>query len=224
MKNSNAKSGLAIIGTIILIVLQLTLGIIQFSDSSPTPAKNDWSAPIIKKPSTRTPKIDVPYFMTGERTKLREVTQLVKDSVFPILPNVTINLSKGFHLFDTSRFSTTAIFAKYSKFYVAFDSIPAVENQSLTLQWESFREDIIGQQSYTTFLHEDEMSYEYKGITIEKKNFIISSLGTNLRGVATLMEFEGMRYFFHFVSEDRTSRVSSSSYLRKYLDVYLKIR
>lgn len=224
MKNSNAKSGLAIIGTILLIVLQLTLGIIQFSDSSSTPVENDWSVPTLKKSDTRTPKIDVPYFMTGEITKLREVTQLIKDSVFPIIPHITVNLSKSFHLYDTSKFPTTAIFAKYSKFYFAFDSIPVLENKSLTSQWESIRKDIIGHQSYTTFSHENEMSYEYKGISIEKKNFTISSFETNLRGVATLMEFEGMRYFFHFVSEDRTSRVSTYPYLRKYLNVYLKIR
>jgi len=175
----NAKSGLAIVGSVLLIVIQLTLGIIQFSDSSSTssiPVQND--RPTIKKTRPRSPKIDVPYFMTGERTQLREVTQLAKDSVFPILPHITVNLSKGFHLYDTSEFPVTALFSKYSKFYFTVDSIPVAENQSLSLQWKSFRKDIIGQLVYTTFSHENEMSYEYKGIKIEKKNFTISSFET----------------------------------------------
>lgn len=221
MKNSNSKSGLAIIGTILLIVAQLTLGIIQFSDTSSTPVKNDLP---VKKTKKRLPKIDVPYFITGKQTVLREVTQLAKDSVLPVIPHTTINLSKGFHLYDTSEFPTTAILAKYSKFYFSYDSIPVAEDQSLTLQWKSLRNNLVAQKPGSVISFKDHLEYSYKGIKIEKKQFTISLLGTNLRGVATLMEFEGMRYFFHFVSVDRTSRISSYLYLRKYMDIYLKIR
>ncbi|QHI36759.1 hypothetical protein IMCC3317_21290 [Kordia antarctica] len=218
----NSKSGLAAAGSILLIGAQLVFGIIQFNDTPPTHVTNDW---VVKKETKkRLPKIDVPDFIIGEHTALQEVLQLKKDSVFSVIPHITVKLRGGFHMFNTSEMPTTAVFAKYSKYYFSYDSIAKAENESMTFQWESFRENLVAQKPGSTISIQENMKYTYKGMNIEKKEFTISSLGTHIRGVATLIEFEGMCYFFQFAAEDRTSRESSYHYLRKYLDMYLKIR
>lgn len=223
------------LGIIVLIFLvKLILNVERCQSISETPIRDNSSVKDIyttpnyrttKKTRRNTPKIRVADYIVGKRKRLREVIQLQKDSLFPIIPHVNIRLFKGFHIYDPANFTNTPILAKFSKYYFFYNVEDVSDSETLTQQWARLRKTITDKVFYSDFKYNDYKSFSFKNtLTIEEKEFTITTEGKSLHGVATLIESKNKRYFFHFISKEKQEKVPNYRYLARYLNYYLKIR
>lgn len=212
---------------IILFIFKLILGIGKAISSSSTTTQTDpFMQEIIqneKKKRRNTVKINVPDYIVGKNKPLRELMQLTQTGTFPIIPHVNVHLFKDFHIYDASGFLNTQILAKFSKYYFFCDRVDKAATESLTSQWATLRNELTRTVNGSTFSFDDHKNYTFKNLKIEEKEFTILSAGTELQGVATLVEFENTRYFFHFISKEKEGKYFNATYLRKYMNYYLKI-
>ena len=213
---------------IILFIFKLIMGIGKAVSSSSTTTQTDpFMQEIIqneKKKRRNTIKINVPDYIVGKNKPLQELMQLTQTGTFPIIPHVEVHLFKGFHIYDASGFANTEILAKFSKYYFFCDRVEKSPNESLTNQWATLRNELTQQVYGSAFSYNDSKSYTYKDLKIEEKEFTILSDQTELQGIATLVEFENTRYFFHFISKEKEGTYFKATFLKKYMDYYLKIR
>jgi hypothetical protein len=215
-----------IIIIVLIFIVRLVLSFDGFQNSHSTPLKNDSiiQEAVRKDAQKHLPEVNVRDFIVGKNRRLRQVIQLKKDSTFPIVPYVNLRLFKAFRMYDTAAFPTTPIFAKYSKYYFFYNRVKKYSKQSLTNQWATLRNELTRKVFGSSFTFNDQKNYVYKGMIIKEKEFTILSNNTELHGVATLLEFEGMRYFFHFISKEKEGKRLNTRFLKKNIDYYLKIK
>ena len=155
---------------------------------------------------------------------LREVIQLEKDSVFPIIEHVNVRLFKRYHIFDTTPFEGTEILAKFSKFYFLYNRVEASPTVAMADQWLAIRNTLAENVTSSIISQEKIKNHTFKGMEIEQRDFKVLYNGGQLHGVATLIEYEGQRHFFQFISKEKDGTYLRRTYLRRYLNYYLKIR
>ncbi len=218
---------LPLAGVLILFIFKIIMGIDSTTRASKTwkddpimlevdrKSKNSFRNLINKNPA---------ILMLGRFVPMRQVAHLKKDSLFPVHPNINVHLFKGFHLYDARSLPTAQLFAKFSKYYFFYDRIKKNASQSTTDQWTQLRDKLTSKITEAQFSYEDIKNYTYKGLQIEEKKFTITAADLELQGVATLIEAEDIRYFFHFISKEKKTHPFDVSYLKKYLDFYLKIK
>ncbi|WP_420574847.1 hypothetical protein [Kordia sp.] len=177
-----------------------------------------------KRNSRKISRVKVSRFIVGKNKRLREVTQLKKDSIIDIVPNVQVRLYKGFHMYNSSVFPSTPILAKYSKFHFFYDVQDVKTDVSMVDQWVSLRKKFINEANDDYFYHERYKTYDFKGLKVREEKFSILVDGIVIYGAATLVEHKNKRYFFHFISKEAIDASPNYMYLRRYLNYYLKIR
>ena len=174
-------------------------------------------------PSKKRTKINAAAFIIGQEKQLQEITQLKKDSIIDIIPNVQVRLFKGFHVYDSKPFPNIPILTSYSKYHFFYDVQDIVAEQSMSEQWSILREKIAENNYDGYFLYQYPKEYEVDDLLINETEFSISTKGNIIYGVATLVEYKNKRYFFQFISKERGEKEQNYNYLRKYLNYYLKI-
>ncbi|MEM6718388.1 MAG: hypothetical protein AAF611_03635 [Bacteroidota bacterium] len=216
---------LPLFAVIIIAIIRLIMSFNDNSSSNPTEDPNikkiSNNDRVLKQKFRRT---NAAHLVQGIPWPMRETLQLQKDSLFPIVPNVNVRLFKGFHLYDTSVLKNTAIFAKFAKYYFFYDRVEKSSTTTMSRQWENMRNTLINRMTPSVFSQEEIKNYTFKDIQIEEHDFKILFDSGELHGVATLVEFEDTRYFFHLISKEKPETHFRRTFLRKYLDYYLKIR
>jgi len=228
-KKNSSFLGLKIIVTLVIIAVSLVRIAISFKnmDSSKNTAKTQRE--VLKNMrrndrAYRTSSLKATDFVVGKGKRIREVMQLRKDSTFPIIDHVNIRLFKGFHLYDPAPFPYTEILAKFAKYYFFYDRVEKSPTLSMSGQWEKLRSTSANRVTSSLVSHEEVKNYTYKGLQIEEQDFKVLFGEGELHGVATLVEFENTRYFFQFIAKEKTGTYYRRTFLRKYLNFYLKIR
>lgn len=218
---------LPIAAVIIIFIIKLIIGIGRVTDSPPIIKEEPIIQKIKQQQNKRVNRLiskNPALLIYGLTTPMREVAQLKKDSLFPILPNVNVRLFKGFHLYNTSFSGTTQLLAKFSKYCFFYNRTKKIPNRSMTQQWEDLRKKLARRNFNSQFSYKDTKTYIYKGLQIEEKSFQIKILNFDVQGVATLVDAGDSYYFFHFLSKEKKGHRFDFSYLKKYLNYYLKIR
>lgn len=222
MKNS--KSAFGIIITVILAIGQITFGIIDFSNNSSSTFDYPKVDPEINRNLEYQFMKMIPMaLLTGKMVPGKELLQLQKDSVFPVTEHVNVHLYKKFHLYDSAITSTTELFGKFSKYYFFYDRVEKSASESIVDQWEVLRSKCSRRQIATSiFLHKKFKEYSFKNVTVEEHKFTILWDTIEMQGIAALVETENDRFFFHFISKEKKGHKFDTSFLRKYLNLYLK--
>jgi hypothetical protein len=218
---------LPIAAIIIIAVIRMLMAIGNLTNSTPTKKESPFekqNARMINRADERASKQLTAYLIHGDIRPVREVAQLTKDSTFLITDHVKVRLFKGFRLHRTSTLPTTRMFAKYSKYYFSYDKVSVNPNKSMTAHWKALRSKLLRRANEGVFSSEDIKSYSFKGLQIEEKEFKITLSSLELHGIATLVESEGKRYFFHFIAQEKSGTYFRRAYLKKYMNFYLKIR
>lgn len=218
---------LPIAAVVIIFIIKLVIGIGRVTDSPPTIKEEPILVKIKQQQNKRVNRLiakNPALLIYGLSAPMREVAQLKKDSLFPILPNVNVRLFKGFHLYDTSFSEATQLLAKFSKYCFFYNRVKKLPNKSITQQWEDLRKKLARRTFGSQFSYKDTKTYTFKGLQIEEKSFQIKILNFDVHGVATLVDAGDTYYFFHFLSKEKKGHRFDFHYLKKYLDYYLKIR
>ncbi|MEM6685088.1 MAG: hypothetical protein AAF617_04765 [Bacteroidota bacterium] len=168
--------------------------------------------------------VKVTDFIVGKNVPIREIMQLRKDSVFPIIDHVNVRLFERFHIFDATTYENTEILAKFSKYYFLYDRVDASPIVNMGDQWVTLRNAIANGAASNIISQEKTKEYNFKGMQIEEHDFKVLYGNGQLHGVATLIEHDGKRHFFQFVSKEKNGTYFRRSYLRRYLNYYLKIK
>ncbi|WP_298509990.1 hypothetical protein [uncultured Kordia sp.] len=221
----NSKSVFGIIITVILAIGQITFGIIDFSNDSSSQMDYPKVDPEVnKKLEDDFMKMISNALLTGKMSPGQELMQLEKDSVFPVTENVKVHLYKKFHLYDPAIATTVELFGKFSKYYFFYDRVSTSASESIENQWKKLRvKSAKTQVPASNFSHKNIKKYTSKNLHIEEHTFTISWDHIEMQGVATLVETENDRFFFHFVSKEKKGHKFDTSFLKKYMDLYLKI-
>jgi len=226
----NYKSILAIIGTILLIVAQLTLGIIQFSDSSDsnTPENDILREENIKRSKALENELikNIPaYLITGKMSPPQKLMQLQKDSIFSVAANINVVLNEKFQLKNPSITPTIQLFATFSNYYFFYDRVEKSNKKTISDQWAHLRSKLSKRMIPTsTFSYENIKNYTFKNLNIEEKEFTILYDDIELQGFARLVATENECYFFHFISQEKKGKNFDTAFLKKQLDSYLEIK
>lgn len=218
---------LSVVGILLLFRFLINLGDSKtesFSDDSPVSYEPKYENTVVTTPTRKRKKIDAAAFIVGKNNPLKEITQLSKDSIIDIIPNVQVRLFKGFHVYDTSNFPDTPILASYSKYHFFYDVQDKVADQSMSEQWSIIREKLAESSYDGYFLYQYPKESKIDDLLINKTEFSISLQDNTVYGVVTLVEYKNKRYFFQFISKERSGKEPNYGYLRKYLNYYLKIK
>lgn len=175
-------------------------------------------------PKRRRKRINAAYFFIGKGNRLREITQLKKDSIINIIPDVEVHLFKGFHIFDSKPYPKSPILASYSKYHFFYDVQETVKNQSISEQWSIMREKMAENAYNGYFLYQYPKKYKIDDLLVTETEFSISTTGNIVYGVATLVAYKNKCHFFQFISKEKEGKSPNYNYLRKYLNYYLKIK
>ena len=116
------------------------------------------------------------------------------------------------------RFYSQALESNY------YDEVKVMPNMSLTEQWIAHRKQFLNEANDDYFYHERTTNRNVEDLVVKEEKFSILTEGIAIYGAATLVEYKGKRYFFHFISKNRIDETPNYAYTRKYLDYYLKIR
>ncbi|AXG69773.1 hypothetical protein KORDIASMS9_02000 [Kordia sp. SMS9] len=211
---------------IVIFIVKLISGVVRITDEPKTWKDDPIMLEVERKSKASLQNIigkNTTFLLVGPRP-MKEVFQLKKDSLFPVIPYVNIHLYKGFHLYDASLLLTSQLFAKFSKYYFFYDRVKKSSYQSMTNQWTEIRGKLAGRIEGTNFSHEETKNYHFKELQIAEKEFKITASGLELHGLATLVEDKTHRYFFHFISKEKEGTYFNAPFLKKYLNYYLKIQ
>lgn len=219
---------LAVVGILFLFRILLNIG-----NSSSDPVSTDiperydpvYEDRVVTTPTPRKrKKINAAAFIIGQEKQLREITQLTKDSIIDIIPNVQVRLFKGFHIYDSEAFPSTPILASYSKYHFFYDVQKKNADQSISEQWSILREKLAESSYNGYFVYQYPKEYTVDDLLINETEFSISTKGNIVYGAATLVEYKNKRYFFQFISKEKEDKQPNYAYLRKYINYYLKIK
>ncbi|WP_298426483.1 hypothetical protein [uncultured Kordia sp.] len=221
---------LAVVGILFLFRILLNIGGSDSGSSSTNiperydPVYEDRVTTTTTTPTRKRKKINAAAFIIGKGKRLREITQLEKDSTIPIIPNVKVRLFKGFHVYDSKEFPSIPILASYSKYHFFYDVQKKNPEQSMSEQWSIIREKLAERAYKGYFVYQYPKEYKVDDLLINETEFSISTKGNIVYGVATLVEYKNKRYFFQFISKEKEDKEPNYNYLRKYLNYYLKIK
>lgn len=216
-----------------IIVVRLILRFISYQSSNNTSSskiedylrdKRYTTEKTRTKRNKKLSSVNAAKLIVGKNKPLREVVQLEKDSIKDIIPHVQVRLFRRYHMYDSSLFPTTPMLAKFSKYYFFYDEVKVTPNMSLTEQWISHRKQFLNEANDDYFYHERTTNRNVEDLVVKEEKFSILTEGIAIYGAATLVEYKGKRYFFHFISKNRIDETPNYAYTRKYLDYYLKIR
>ncbi|WP_430411865.1 hypothetical protein [Kordia sp.] len=219
---------IAVVAFLFLIRILANIGDSDYdttSDDFPveySPTYKDRS--VTTQPPKKREKINAAHFIIGEEKELVEVTQLTKDSIITITPNIQVRLFKGFHVYDSEEFPDVPVLASYSKYHFFYDVKEKVADQSMSEQWSIIREQLAENSYDGYFMYQYPKESNIGDLAINETEFSISTKNNTVYGVATLVEHKNKRYFFQFISKEKRDASPNYNYLRKYINYYLKIK
>ncbi len=153
------------------------------------------------------------YLVNKNRVKIKR-KKVIKDTSFMVAKRLKLVIHKKYYMsiVNNDELPVLAIYRGYS---FTYNKVLKNKSQSLSEQWIEYRR--ILAPKIKVF---DVKKYEFEGMKIEEKNFVISG-ARKIYGVAKLIEIDDERFFFHYFFKQE---FEDYHMLRKYLNYYVKLK
>jgi len=153
------------------------------------------------------------YLANKNRVKIKR-KKVKKDTSFMIAKRLKLIMHKKYYM-SILKNNELPVLSIYRGYSFTYNKVIKDKSKSLSEQWINYRRTLA--PGIKVF---DVKKYEFEGIKVEEKNFMIPG-ARNIYGVSKLIEIDENRYYFHYFFKQE---FEDYNMLRKYLNFYIKIK